>query len=86
MPKPVLHLISGKIASGKSMLAKSLAVEGSTVLLSEDHWLSRLYPEPAFFKVVVASTIQLCGLLHVLLFSIRVQQHGTNRLPVASAS
>ncbi len=40
----------------------------------------------AFFKVVVASTIQLCGLLHVLLFSIRVQQHGTNRLPVASAS
>ncbi|MFG0400416.1 AAA family ATPase [Pseudomonas sp. zjy_11] len=45
MPKPVLHLISGKIASGKSTLAKSLAVEGSTVLLSEDHWLSRLYPE-----------------------------------------
>ncbi|WP_349253628.1 AAA family ATPase [Pseudomonas putida] len=26
-------------------LAKSLAAEGSTVLLSEDHWLSRLYPE-----------------------------------------
>ena len=45
MPKPVLHLISGKIASGKSTLAKSLAAEGSTVLLSEDHWLSRLYPE-----------------------------------------
>jgi predicted kinase len=45
MPKPVLHLISGKIASGKSTLAKSLASEGSTVLLSEDHWLSRLYPE-----------------------------------------
>lgn len=45
MPKPVLHLISGKIASGKSTLAKSLAFEGSTVLLSEDHWLSRLYPE-----------------------------------------
>ncbi|KAB5619722.1 ATP-binding protein [Pseudomonas putida] len=45
MPKPMLHLISGKIASGKSTLAKSLAAEGSTVLLSEDHWLSRLYPE-----------------------------------------
>ncbi|MFJ2982592.1 MULTISPECIES: AAA family ATPase [unclassified Pseudomonas] len=45
MPKPVLHLISGKIASGKSTLAKSLAAEGSTVLLSEDYWLSRLYPE-----------------------------------------
>ncbi|TFF39905.1 ATP-binding protein [Pseudomonas sp. RIT623] len=44
MHKPVLHLISGKIASGKSTLAKSLATEGSTVLLTEDHWLSRLYP------------------------------------------
>jgi len=45
MPKPMLHLISGKIAFGKPTLAKSLAAEGSTVLLSEDHWLSRLYPE-----------------------------------------
>lgn len=44
MPKPVLHLISGKIASGKSTLAKSLAAEQSAILLSEDHWLSRLYP------------------------------------------
>ncbi|MGO3982970.1 ATP-binding protein [Pseudomonas sp. SAS7] len=44
MPKPVLHLISGKIASGKSTLAKSLAAEESAILLSEDHWLSRLYP------------------------------------------
>ena len=43
MPKPVLHLMSGKIASGKSTLAKSLAAEWSAVLLSEDHWLSRLY-------------------------------------------
>ena len=45
MPKPVLHLMSGKIASGKSTLAKSLAAEWSAVLLSEDHWLSRLYPD-----------------------------------------
>lgn len=45
MPKPVLHLIAGKIASGKSTLAKTLGAEGSTVLLSEDDWLSRLYPE-----------------------------------------
>jgi len=45
MRKPVLHLISGKIASGKSTLAKSLAVEESAILLSEDHWLSRLYPD-----------------------------------------
>jgi len=41
----VLHLMSGKIASGKSTLARSLAAEHSALLLSEDHWLSRLYPE-----------------------------------------
>lgn len=45
MPRPVLHLMSGKIASGKSTLARSLAVEQSAILLSEDQWLSRLYPE-----------------------------------------
>jgi predicted kinase len=45
MPKPVLHLMSGKIASGKSTLAKRLAAEQSAILLSEDHWLSRLYPD-----------------------------------------
>jgi predicted kinase len=45
MPKPILHLMSGKIASGKSTLAKSLAEESSTILLSEDGWLSRLYPD-----------------------------------------
>ncbi|SMF35853.1 MULTISPECIES: ATP-binding protein [unclassified Pseudomonas] len=45
MPTPVLHLMSGKIASGKSTLAKSLATELSALLLSEDHWLSKLYPD-----------------------------------------
>lgn len=43
MLKPVLHLMSGKIASGKSTLAKNLAAEQSAILLSEDHWLTRLY-------------------------------------------
>lgn len=45
MPHPVLHLMTGKIASGKSTLAKSLAAEQSAVLLSEDQWLARLYPD-----------------------------------------
>ena len=45
MPTPVLHLMSGKIASGKSTLAKSLAAGQSAILLSEDQWLSRLYPD-----------------------------------------
>ena len=45
MPNPALHLTSGKIASGKSTLTKSLAAEHSAILLSEDQWLSRLYPD-----------------------------------------
>ncbi|WP_214509204.1 AAA family ATPase [Pseudomonas brassicacearum] len=45
MPTPVLHLLCGKIASGKSTLARSLTAEHSAILLSEDHWLSRLYPD-----------------------------------------
>jgi predicted kinase len=35
----------GKIASGKSTLAKSLTEEHRALVLSEDQWLSRLYPE-----------------------------------------
>ncbi|WP_395598727.1 AAA family ATPase [Pseudomonas sp. A1437] len=45
MTQPMLHLMSGKIASGKSTLAKSLASERSAILMSEDYWLSRLYPD-----------------------------------------
>jgi len=44
MPIPTLHLLCGKIASGKSTLAQSLAVTHSALLLSEDQWLARLYP------------------------------------------
>lgn len=40
-----LILISGKIAAGKSTLARDLANQPATVLLSEDHWLSSLYPD-----------------------------------------
>ncbi|WP_248803642.1 AAA family ATPase [Pseudomonas sp. MWU13-2100] len=41
---PILHLVCGKIGSGKSTLAQRLAVTPSTVLISEDVWLARLYP------------------------------------------
>jgi predicted kinase len=41
---PTLHLICGKIAAGKSTLAARLADAPATVLISQDHWLSRLYP------------------------------------------
>lgn len=45
MRVPTLHLMCGKIASGKSTLAKSLAEEHGALVFSEDQWLSRLYPE-----------------------------------------
>ena len=38
-------MICGKIAAGKSTLAARLADAPATVLVSEDHWLSRLYGE-----------------------------------------
>ncbi|MDQ0395572.1 AAA family ATPase [Labrys monachus] len=39
-----LHLLCGKIASGKSTLTAQLGRLPNTVVVSEDHWLSRLYP------------------------------------------
>lgn len=45
MAKPTLHLMCGKIASGKSTLANALKTEQAAILLTEDHWLSRLYPD-----------------------------------------
>lgn len=40
---PVLHLLCGKIAAGKSSLAAKLAEAPLTVIVSEDEWLSRLF-------------------------------------------
>lgn len=40
----VLHLICGKIGSGKSTLGKHLADQHASVLISEDAWLACLYP------------------------------------------
>lgn len=41
--QPVLHLICGKAASGKSTLARRLGESPATVVISEDFWLARLY-------------------------------------------
>jgi len=40
-----LHFFSGKMAAGKSTLAKQLAKDKNTILLSEDEWLKELYPD-----------------------------------------
>ncbi len=40
---PVLHMLCGKIASGKSTLATTLAEEEKTIRISEDDWLGTLH-------------------------------------------
>ncbi len=40
-----LHFFCGKIASGKSTRAKQLMQEKKAILMSEDKWLSALYPD-----------------------------------------
>ena len=44
-PNAVLHLLCGKIASGKSTLARKLAEAPATVLISEDDWLASLFAD-----------------------------------------
>lgn len=44
-PVPTLHLICGKIASGKSTLTAKLSCAAQTVAISEDAWLGSLYSD-----------------------------------------
>lgn len=43
--KPTLHLLCGKIASGKSTLCAQLSSLPNTIVISEDSWLASLYGE-----------------------------------------
>jgi predicted kinase len=40
---PTLHILCGKIASGKSTLAARLSAKPDTVLITEDAWLEALF-------------------------------------------
>ncbi|MDB5709192.1 MAG: ATP-binding protein [Sphingomonas bacterium] len=40
---PILHLLCGKVAAGKSTLARTLADDGA-LLVAQDPWMARLYP------------------------------------------
>jgi predicted kinase len=40
---PTLYLLCGKIAAGKSTLARRLAARPATALISEDHWMAHLF-------------------------------------------
>lgn len=41
---PTLHFMCGKMAAGKSTLARKLAEEHGAILICEDLWLQQLYP------------------------------------------
>lgn len=41
---PVLHVLCGKLASGKTRLAQQIAHELGAFFFSEDMWLARLFP------------------------------------------
>jgi predicted kinase len=43
--KAMLHLMCGKIATGKSTLSARLGAAPHTIVVSEDEWLMRLYPD-----------------------------------------
>ncbi|MEY8713579.1 AAA family ATPase [Mangrovibacter phragmitis] len=43
--KPTLHLVCGKIASGKSTLSAKLGNAPGTIIVSEDQWLAALYAD-----------------------------------------
>lgn len=45
MSAPVLHMLCGKIASGKSTLSQQLAAAPNTVRIIEDDWLAALFAE-----------------------------------------
>lgn len=45
MTDPMLHMICGKIAAGKSTLAAQLARADRTVLIAEDDWLGALFSD-----------------------------------------
>jgi predicted kinase len=68
MSAGALHLLTGKIAAGKSTLAARLAAETGGLVLAEDHWLPTLYPgqitsiedyrrESARFRAAIAPLI-----------------------------
>jgi predicted kinase len=44
-PVVTLYLLCGKIAAGKSTLARRLAERPGTLLITEDHWTSKLFSD-----------------------------------------
>ena len=59
-PQAVLHMVCGKIGAGKSTLTRRLAAEPQTILISEDDWLARLYPNEI---LAIADYVRCAGRL-----------------------
>jgi len=71
MTTPILHLLCGKIASGKSTLALTLGSEAKTIIISEDRWLAALYPdEICSVSDYVNRARRIRGVLEPLVFSV----------------
>ena len=43
--KTTLHFVCGKLGSGKTTLAKEIADQQNAIFISEDIWLSQLFPD-----------------------------------------
>ncbi|CTQ73381.1 AAA family ATPase [Roseibium alexandrii] len=64
-----LHILCGKIASGKSTLAGNLSRQPATVLISEDTWLAELFgPEMSTIRDYVRVSARLRAVMepHVI--------------------
>ena len=57
--KATLHFVCGKIASGKTSLARSLASRHAAVMFCEDEWLTRLDAKIGNFKDFLAHSRNL---------------------------
>jgi predicted kinase len=61
---PVLHVLCGKLASGKTTLAREIAAAGEALMVSEDLWLARLFPgEITSFEDYLGRSARLRGVL-----------------------
>src|SRR4029450_138775 len=67
-----LYLLCGKMAAGKSTLARELAERSAAILLEQDEWLNHLFPDdivdvPTFAKfsarLRAALSYHVCALL-----------------------
>ncbi|EBA08890.1 AAA family ATPase [Sagittula stellata] len=61
---PTLHMICGKIASGKSTLTASLGREAGTVVIAEDDWLNALFGDE---MTSVADYVRCTAKLHKIM-------------------